>query len=66
MFKTNFINFYSIVKMFAQNKEDRKRVEKALDTSGFPSTKVIIFHSFTGRHVCSVNFFHMHNGLQCC
>ncbi|KAG8323388.1 phosphatidylinositol phospholipase C activity protein [Homalodisca vitripennis] len=25
--------------MFAQNKEDRKRVEKALDASGFPSAK---------------------------
>lgn len=26
--------------MFAQNKDDRKRVEKALDASGFPSAKV--------------------------
>lgn len=26
--------------MFTQNKEDRKRVEKALDISGFPSGKV--------------------------
>jgi len=26
--------------MFAQNKDDRKRVEKALDISGFPSGKV--------------------------
>lgn len=25
--------------MFAQNKEDRKRVEKALDVSGLPSGK---------------------------
>lgn len=26
--------------MFTQNKEDRKRVEKALDISGFPTGKV--------------------------
>ena len=26
--------------MFAQNKEDKKRVEKALDSSGIPSGKV--------------------------
>lgn len=30
---------FSIIKMFAQNKEDRKRVEKALDISGLPSGK---------------------------
>lgn len=29
----------SIIKIFAQNKEDRKRVEKALDISGIPSGK---------------------------
>ncbi|XP_012521897.1 1-phosphatidylinositol 4,5-bisphosphate phosphodiesterase classes I and II isoform X2 [Monomorium pharaonis] len=29
----------NIIKMFTQNKEDRKRVEKALDISGFPSGK---------------------------
>lgn len=28
------------MKMFAQNKEDRKRVEKALDMSGLPSGKI--------------------------
>lgn len=33
------IHCYSIIKMFAQNKEDRKRVEKALDISGLPSGK---------------------------
>lgn len=27
------------MKMFAQNKDDRKRVEKALDSSGCPSGK---------------------------
>lgn len=27
------------MKMFAQNKEDRKRIEKALDISGLPSGK---------------------------
>jgi phosphatidylinositol phospholipase C beta len=32
--------YYSVVKMFAQNREDRKRVEKALDISGLPSGKV--------------------------
>ncbi|XP_049302302.1 1-phosphatidylinositol 4,5-bisphosphate phosphodiesterase classes I and II isoform X1 [Bactrocera dorsalis] len=30
----------NIMKMFAQNKEDRKRVEKALDMSGLPSGKI--------------------------
>jgi phosphatidylinositol phospholipase C beta len=30
----------SVVKLFAQNREDRKRVEKALDISGLPSGKV--------------------------
>lgn len=29
----------NIIKMFTQNKEDRKRVEKALDISGFPTGK---------------------------
>lgn len=31
--------FCSIIKVFAQNKEDRKKVEKALDISGLPSGK---------------------------
>lgn len=31
---------FSIIKLFAQNKEDRKRVEKALDVTGLPSGKV--------------------------
>ncbi|XP_055375771.1 1-phosphatidylinositol 4,5-bisphosphate phosphodiesterase classes I and II [Condylostylus longicornis] len=30
----------NIIKLFAQNKDDRKRVEKALDVSGLPSGKV--------------------------
>lgn len=30
----------SIVKTFAQNKEDRKRIEKALDAAGLSSGKV--------------------------
>jgi phosphatidylinositol phospholipase C beta len=34
------IYFSSVVKLFAQNREDRKRVEKALDISGLPSGKV--------------------------
>lgn len=29
----------SIIKQFAQNKDDRRRVEKALDVSGLPSDK---------------------------
>ena len=35
-----FLFFYSIIKMFTQNKEDRKRVEKALDIASLPSGKV--------------------------
>lgn len=31
---------FRITKMFAANKEDRKRVEKALDATGLPSGKV--------------------------
>ncbi|XP_065158334.1 1-phosphatidylinositol 4,5-bisphosphate phosphodiesterase classes I and II [Atheta coriaria] len=37
--KTGKIPVKNIVKMFAQNKDDRKRVEKALDSCGFPSGK---------------------------
>lgn len=37
--KSEKIPVKDIVKMFAQNKDDRKRVEKALDISGFPSGK---------------------------
>jgi len=46
--KSIFDLFYSIVKMFAQNKDDRKRVEKALDISGFPSGKVssVLSHKY--------------------
>lgn len=32
--------FFSVVKMFSQNKEDRKRVKSALDNAGLPSGKV--------------------------
>lgn len=38
--KSEKIPVKNIIKMFTQNKEDRKRVEKALDISGFPSGKV--------------------------
>lgn len=31
--------FRSIVRLFAQNKDDRKRVEKALSESGLPTGK---------------------------
>ncbi|XP_012221667.1 1-phosphatidylinositol 4,5-bisphosphate phosphodiesterase classes I and II isoform X2 [Linepithema humile] len=37
--KSEKIPVKNIIKMFTQNKEDRKRVEKALDISGFPSGK---------------------------
>ncbi|KAG7213901.1 hypothetical protein KM043_003103 [Ampulex compressa] len=37
--KAGKIPVKNITRMFAQNKEDRKRVEKALDISGFPSGK---------------------------
>ncbi|CAK9830241.1 1-phosphatidylinositol 4,5-bisphosphate phosphodiesterase classes I and II [Anthophora retusa] len=37
--KSGKIPVKNIVRMFAQNKDDRKRVEKALDLSGFPSGK---------------------------
>lgn len=30
---------FSIIKQFASNKDDRRRVEKALDVSGLPSGK---------------------------
>lgn len=30
----------SIIKLFASNKDDRRRVEKALDVSGLPSGKL--------------------------
>lgn len=33
-------NNFSILKTFAQNKDDRKKVEKALNSSGLPSSKV--------------------------
>nr|CAD7451912.1 unnamed protein product [Timema tahoe] len=37
--KAGKIPIKNIVKMFAQNKDDRKKVEKALDISGMPSGK---------------------------
>ncbi|XP_076766451.1 phospholipase C at 21C isoform X3 [Xylocopa sonorina] len=37
--KSGKIPVKNIIRMFTQNKEDRKRVEKALDISGFPSDK---------------------------
>lgn len=40
---------FSIVKMFAQNKDDRKRVEKALENTGLPSgkTETVAVSKFT-------------------
>lgn len=35
----NFLFHFSIIKQFASNKDDKRRVEKALDVSGFPSGK---------------------------
>ncbi|KAG8225968.1 hypothetical protein J437_LFUL006197 [Ladona fulva] len=37
--KTGKVPVKNVVKMFAQNKEDRKRVERALDLSGLPNGK---------------------------
>ncbi|XP_022223760.2 1-phosphatidylinositol 4,5-bisphosphate phosphodiesterase classes I and II isoform X7 [Drosophila obscura] len=37
--KSGRIPVKNIIKLFAQNKEDRKRVEKALDVTGLPSGK---------------------------
>ncbi|XP_067009832.2 1-phosphatidylinositol 4,5-bisphosphate phosphodiesterase classes I and II [Anabrus simplex] len=37
--KTGKIPIKNIIKLFTQNREDRKRVEKALDISGLPSGK---------------------------
>ncbi|XP_020291177.1 1-phosphatidylinositol 4,5-bisphosphate phosphodiesterase classes I and II isoform X2 [Pseudomyrmex gracilis] len=37
--KSGKIPVKDIIRMFTQNKDDRKRVEKALDISGFPSGK---------------------------
>lgn len=37
--KNDKIPVKNITKMFAQNKDDRKKVEKALDAAGFPSGK---------------------------
>ncbi|KAM8718074.1 hypothetical protein ACLKA7_004734 [Drosophila subpalustris] len=38
--KSERIPVKNIIKLFAQNKEDRKRVEKALEATGLPSGKV--------------------------
>ncbi|GAB0092257.1 hypothetical protein DMENIID0001_072470 [Sergentomyia squamirostris] len=37
--KSGRIPVKNVVKMFAQNKDDRKRVEKAMDLVGFPCNK---------------------------
>ncbi|XP_015521246.2 1-phosphatidylinositol 4,5-bisphosphate phosphodiesterase classes I and II [Neodiprion pinetum] len=37
--KSGKVAIKNVIRMFAQNKEDRKRVEKALDISGMPSGK---------------------------
>lgn len=36
---TNRCSIFSIIKQFASNKDDKRRVEKALDVSGLPSGK---------------------------
>lgn len=45
--------------MFTQNKEDRKRVEKALDISGFPSGKVSVL-----RHIVNIGFETFHSKMR--
>lgn len=37
--KNDKISVKNIIKMFAQNKDDRKKVEKALEAAGMPSGK---------------------------
>lgn len=37
---------FSVVKMFAQNKEDKKRVEKALELCGVSTGKVSYYFIF--------------------
>lgn len=46
--------------MFAQNKEDRKRVEKALDISGLPSGKN---DSISGEKFQYEDFFNFYKNL---
>lgn len=36
---STFFHFCSIIKQFASHKDDKRRIEKALDVSGFPSGK---------------------------
>ena len=38
--KTGNIPLKTIIKSLAQHKDDRRKVERALDTAGLPSTKV--------------------------
>lgn len=38
-YRFHFVSFCSIIKLFASSKDDRRRVEKALDVSGLPSGK---------------------------
>lgn len=46
--------------MFAQNKEDRKRVEKALDISGLPSGKN---DTISGEKFQFEDFFNFYKNL---
>lgn len=46
--------------MFTQNKEDRKRVEKALDIAGLPSGKVSSF-SHLYRYIFKLHYYIYNN-----
>lgn len=59
--------------MFAQNKDDKKKVEKALDASGFPSAKVSnsvsihqlkVLQSSLNIYISISQFNQMHSELQ--
>ncbi|XP_036340590.1 1-phosphatidylinositol 4,5-bisphosphate phosphodiesterase classes I and II-like, partial [Rhagoletis pomonella] len=58
--KSGKIPVRNIIKIFAQNKEDRKRVEKALDMSGLPSGK---FETLSLPKFHFEDFFNLYKNL---
>ncbi|KAG8201638.1 hypothetical protein JTE90_012706 [Oedothorax gibbosus] len=52
----------NIVKMFAQHKDDKKRVEKALEGCGFPSGKN---DSIPADNMTTETFFNFYRNLSC-
>lgn len=58
----DFPFYYSTLKMFAQHKDDKKRVEKALENCGLPSGKVSIKLNFGkirffSRCLCRIYYY---------